>query len=144
MKTLSLRLLRTILFLVAFGGLTRADNPVLDWNQIGITAALAADQTTSPGSAAQGSIGIYLAYVHLAVFNAVNAIDHRYHSYGVELISKPGASKAAAAISAAYQILAALLPSQASSLQAQYAAALAGIPDNPWKDRGVRIGQVAA
>src|SRR5450755_4508304 len=68
-------------------------NAVTDWNNIAITAALAANQTTSPGSNAQAGSMLYLAYVHLAVFDAVNAIDHRYRSYGPDISASNTASK---------------------------------------------------
>jgi hypothetical protein len=39
--------------------------------------------TTIISNAKEASVasGVWLAYVHLAVFDAVNAIDHRYHPY---------------------------------------------------------------
>ena len=51
-------------------GLTQsalATNPVVDWNKIALTTAL-----TTPGTQ------VYLTYVNLAMYNAVNAIDRRY------------------------------------------------------------------
>ncbi|PYV68388.1 MAG: hypothetical protein DMG96_36565 [Acidobacteria bacterium] len=114
-----------------------AANPVLEWNQTAITAALAADQTTAPGSATQGGSGIYLAYVHLAIFNAVNTIDHRYHSYGTELVEQKGASKKAAIASAGYHTLVSLLPDQAATLATEYSNALGAIPDSTAKNRGI-------
>ena len=46
-------------------------------------------------------MSIYLAYTHLAVYNAVNAIDHRFQPYGAEIPAPAGASVNAAVISAA-------------------------------------------
>src|SRR6202790_2954423 len=57
-----------------------AQNPVNDWNNIAITSALAASQVTAPGSNTQAGSSPYLAYVHLAIYDAVNAIDHRCQS----------------------------------------------------------------
>ena len=67
-----------------------ASNPVVDWNQIALTTAL-----TTPGTQ------IYLTYVDLAMYDAVNAIDRRYHQYGPEFHGPSNSSKEAAAISAA-------------------------------------------
>ena len=60
----------------------RAENTVLDWNNTAITAALAASQVTAPGSNSQPGSILYLAYVHLAIYDAVNAIDRRFEFYG--------------------------------------------------------------
>ncbi len=82
-----------------------------------------------------------LAYVHAAIYDAVNAIDGRFTVYAVTPSSvPPGSSKEAAAIAAAYTVLIARLPLQAASLTADYNALLAGIPDGPGKTNGVAIG----
>src|SRR6476646_1425498 len=91
-KAISLRL-STLIVVVAVG-LTQsasASNPVVDWNQIALTTAL-----TTPGTQ------IYLTYVNLAMYDAVNAIDRRYKQYGPEFHGPRDASKEAAAVSAAY------------------------------------------
>ena len=121
-----------------------ASNPVLDWNQIAVSSALAGNPAVSPGSATPGGTGLYLGYVHLAIFNAVNAIEHRYQSYGGTMDAPKDASKEAAAISAAYQILLYLFPDQAASLLTQYTTSLAAVPDGEGKDKGVHVGQAAA
>jgi hypothetical protein len=46
---------------------------------------LAASQATAPGSNSQPGSILYLAYVHLAIYDAVNAIDHRFESYGPDI-----------------------------------------------------------
>jgi hypothetical protein len=121
-----------------------ASNPVLDWNLIAVNAALAGNQTVSPGSTSPGGTGLYLAYVHLAIFNAINAIDHNYHPYRVALNAPRGASRKAAVISAAYQTLLYYFPDQAASLASQYSTSLAAIQDCEAKDKGVLVGQAAA
>jgi hypothetical protein len=63
----------------------------------------------------QGSI-LYLTYVHLAIYDAVNAIDHRFQSYGRDIFASADASKEAAVIEAAYQTLGQLFPDQVSNL----------------------------
>jgi hypothetical protein len=134
MRAISLRL-STLIAALAIGltQLASASNPVVDWNQIALTTAL-----TTPGTQ------IYLTYMNLAMYNAVNAIDRRYQQYGPEFHGPRDALKEAAAISAAYQILLNYFPVQATALQAQYDAAIAGIPDGPAKASGIAVGQIAA
>jgi hypothetical protein len=134
MKTISLRL-STLIVVLAIG-LTQsasASNPIVDWNQIALTTAL-----TTPGTQ------IYLTYVNLAMYDAVNAIDGRYQQYAPEFHGPRDASREAAAISAAYQVLLYYFPAQAAALQAQYDAAIAAIPDGEAKGNGITVGQVSA
>ena len=134
MKAISLRLSTLIAALViGLTPLASASNPVIDWNQIALSTAL-----TTPGTQ------IYLTYVNLAMYDAVNAIDRRYQQYGPEFHGPRDASKEAAAISAAYQTLLNYFPGQAAALQAQYDAAIAGIPDCQAKASGIAVGQIAA
>jgi len=138
------RLLLTVFLGLAITIKVRAQNPVTDWNNIAITAALAANQTTSPGSSSQVGSFVYLAYVHLAIYDAVAAIDHRFRPYGPELSAPPDASKEAATIAAAYYTLNHYLPDQAATLLVQYNAALSAIPDGSAKTEGLSAGQSAA
>jgi hypothetical protein len=134
MKAVSLRL-STLIAALAIG-LTRlasASNPVVDWNQIALSTAL-----TTPGTQ------IYLTYVNLAMYDAVNAIDQRYQQYGPEFHGPRDASGEAAAISAAYQTLLYYFPAQSVTLQSQYDSAIAAIPDGQKKASGIAIGQIAA
>ena len=65
------------------------------------------------------------------MFNAVNGIERRYAFYHVAPAAPRGASRAAAAVSAAYTTLVALIPGQKPLFDAQLAATLAQISDNP-------------
>lgn len=125
-------------------GTAAAENPVIDWNNIGITTALAASQTTAPGSNSQPGSILYLAYVHLAIYDAVNAIDHRFESYGPDISAPADASKEAAAIEAAYRMLVYLFPDQVSGLTTQYNAALSVIPNGKPKTDGMQASLAAA
>jgi len=134
MKAISLRLLTWIAVLSI--GLTQsawATNAAVDWNKIALTTAL-----TTPGTQ------VYLTYVNLAMYNAVNAIDRRYELYGPTFRGPRDASKKAAVISAAYQTLLHYFPDQSTALQAQYAAAIAVISDSEAKTKGILVGKVAA
>jgi hypothetical protein len=143
-KPRPIRTISTVVLFFAFLGTSAAQNPVIDWNQIAITAALNANPTLSPGSNLAGTAAIYLAYAHLAIFNAVNAIDHRFQSYGPDIAAPAGASPEAAVIAAAYYTLVDYLPDQSAYLAAQYAASLAAIPDGSAKTDGIQVGHDAA
>jgi hypothetical protein len=119
-----------------------AQNAVTDWNSIAITAARASK--VAPGSTTGSGTGIYVAYVELAVYNAVNTIDGRFEPYKYSLTAPPGASADAAAIEAAYRMLLHLFPDQAAFLFAQYNNSLAAIPDGPDKANGQIVGQASA
>jgi len=133
----------TIATLAALGTAS-GQNPVLDWNNTAIKTALAASQVTAPGSNTQPGSILYLTYMHLAIYDAVNAIDHRFQSYGPDISASADASKEAAVIEAAYRTLAQLFPDQVSNLTMQYNAALAAIPDTMAKMNGMQTGLAAS
>src|SRR5712692_12089185 len=138
---------RTVAFIslaLALCGAVKAQNAVVAWNDIAVTAALNANQTMSPGSSTAGGTSLYLAYTHLAIYDAVNAIDHRFQPYGPEIPAPAGASVNAAVISAAYNTLSFYLPDQSAFLTGQYIAAINLIPDGQPKDDGVQVGKAAA
>lgn len=143
-KAIRIRAVLVIIVALAATGVVAAQNPVIDWNAIAVTTALSGSPTISPGSTTAGGTSIYLAYVHLAIFNAVNAVDHRFQSYGPDVPAPAGASKEAAAIAAAYNTLVYYFPDQAAGLGTQYAAAIAAIPDGTAKTDGIQVGQAAA
>jgi hypothetical protein len=95
--------------------------------------------------------------MHVAIHDAVNAIDRRSRPYALDVQAEPGASPDAAVAAAARDVLVALiaqlpleLHSQAcidagvASAEAAYIAALAAIPDDPGKAKGIAVGQAAA
>src|SRR5262245_3362528 len=84
-----------------------------------------------------------LAIVHVAIHDALNAIDRRYEHYEFAG-SAPGASVAAAVAAAAHGTLVQLVPQAAASVNAQYVAALSPVPDGAAKNNGIAIGQAAA
>jgi hypothetical protein len=97
---------------------------VTQWN-LAMIAGLEAAAVPPPPSARIGAI------VQASVFDAVNGIDRRYASYHVAPAAPPGASRAAAAAGAAYTALVALIPAQKPLFDAQLAATLAQISDDP-------------
>jgi PAP2 superfamily len=118
-----------------------AQNVVTDWNSTAITAARA---STASGSATPGGANIYVAYMQLAVYNAVNAIDRRFEPYKYSLTAPEGASADAAAVEAAYRTLVHLFPDQSVLLDAQYNLSLSAIPDGPAKTNGQMLGQASS
>ena len=66
-----------------------------------------------------------------SVFDAVNGIERRYTPYHVNPAAPSGASRDAAAASAAYTALVALIPSQKPLFDQQFAATLAQISHDP-------------
>jgi hypothetical protein len=120
----------------------RADT-VTDWN-VNATSALMGTLGQPP----QVSVP-HLAMVHGAVYDAVNAIDRGREGYLISSrLAMPSDSKEAAAATAAYRVLAHVVPVQQvtlqMTLQAQYAASLAAIPDGSSKTRGIAVGDAAA
>jgi hypothetical protein len=84
-----------------------------------------------------------MAIVHLAVFEAVNAIDRRYESW-LRLPAVGGASIDAAIAQAAHDTLVSLYPSQRADCDRLLAEDLAQIPAGPRKRAGILLGKVAA
>jgi len=117
----------------------RAD-AVTDWNLIASTAIVTTAAQPPPVSA------LSFAMVQGAVYDAVNAIDRGHQPYLVQPASNPTDSKQAATATAAYQVLIGLFPSQQPTLQPQYDAYIAALPDNPpgSKAAGIAIGEATA
>lgn len=112
---------------------------VTDWNAIATTAAVV-NAGRGPGPAI-----FDITYVHIAIYDAVNAIDRRYTPFAVKLHHvSVTASQEAATAAAAYTILKTLYPTQQPFLDSSYASALAAIPDGLSKDQGVDIGTSVA
>src|SRR5262245_56280843 len=88
---------------------------------------------------------IRLAMVHIAIYDAVNAIDgYSFRSYGATPNVVSPASREAATAAAAHDVLVALFPAQQADLDAKYSASLAEIPDSPAKTNGISVGHQTA
>jgi len=85
-----------------------------------------------------------LAMVHIAVFDAVNAIEPRYRPYLRLAAPSAGTSIDAAAAGAAHGVLTRLFPDQRQPLAAALARSLSAVPDGPIEDDSVRYGDAAA
>jgi hypothetical protein len=118
---------------------TQTPDQVIQWNRIllGILRTPGAQPATVHPTRS-------MAIMHAAVYDAVNAIVKTHSDYLVHLRAPRHASVAAAAATAAHDVLVQLYPSQTSMLDADRAASLASIPDGPAKDQGARVGATAA
>lgn len=111
---------------------------VIDWN-VNATTAIVAVAKQPPASAI-----LSFAMVEGAVYDAVNAIDGGHQPYLVAPAADGSESKSAAAASAAHDVLVAIFPGQAATLDAQLASSLAAVPDGSAETAGVAIGQATA
>ena len=128
-------------------------NEVTKWNRIATSTLVA---IPGPAGGAPPALQINMAMTQGAVYDAVNAIEPRRQPYLLKTRFDPMASKEAAAATAAYRVLSSIVttvpasipfPNRASLLQTldtEYAAALATIPDTPFKTAGIAAGDAAA
>jgi len=114
----------------------RAD-VIMDWNAKADALAVEKQLPNAPNARGQ-------AMLHIAMFEAVNAIDRRYAPYKLNLTADRTTSREAAAAAAAYDVLLALHPDKKSDLDATLTASLAGIADNEAKSKGIELGKQAA
>ena len=133
-----LMLVAAVVAVLAAPSVARADT-VTQWNLNATTALM-----VTAGQGPQLSVP-HMAMVQGAVYDAVNAIDGGHEGYLLtSRVATPFDSKDAAAATAAYSVLLNLVPAQKPTLDAQYAASLAAIPDGSAKTRGIAVGGAAA
>ena len=110
-------------------------NVVDDWN------AIAQQAIVVNAGRGGGAAVVDFAYVHIAIYDAINAIDGRYSVFAVEpLTSAIGASPEAAGAAAAYTVLTWMFPLQQAYLDGVYAEYLAAIPGDVAKATGILVG----
>ena len=129
-------MLATTLFATLLSTPAPAD-VIMDWN--GKADAIAAQKQITPVPHSRG-----LAMLHVAMFEAVNAIERRYAPYKLTLAADRDTSKEAAAAAAGYHILAALYPDQKADLDATLVTMLAGVAEGGAKTKGIDLGKKAA
>ena len=121
----------------------RADT-VADWADAAETAA-GADIGQTPGRPTLTRTNQrVLSCVTLAMFEAVNAVDHRYRSYVGFAPVRGAASAEAAAAAAAHAMLIAMLPGGKAKFDDGLTFALAQLPDGDAKRAGIAAGEAAA
>ncbi|MGZ4650236.1 MAG: hypothetical protein ACXV3A_06850 [Kineosporiaceae bacterium] len=109
-----------------------------DWKLITMNTLLS-DTTKAPQEAF-----LYTAFVDAAVYDAVVGVDGRYEPYLLTTRAPRHTSDVAAAVTAAHEVLRTYVPAASATLDDDYAASLAAVPDGPAKTRGVAYGLTAA
>jgi hypothetical protein len=118
-------------------GVSAANADVVgDWSEKAVAAGYAARQGPPPHTR-------IVAMTQLAMFEAMNSIDGRYRPYRTRLAAEIGASRDAAAASAAHYVLVRAYPDQAKEFDKALQASLAGVADETAKAKGIRLGERA-
>ena len=109
-------------------------NVVTDWNALAVQCI-----STATPPARGGPPGLFdLALMHVAVHDAVQAIEHRYEPYHATPTATGSESRASAAAAAAHDVLIVLCLSAAASLDAAFK------PYKDGMDPGLAVGSAAA
>jgi hypothetical protein len=125
------------LLAIALLSTTARGDVIMDWNAKADAIAIEKQLPNAPNARGQ-------AMLHVAMFEAVNAIDNRYAPYKLKLTADSTSSREAAAATAAHGILGSLYPDQKADLDAMLAASLSGISESDAKAKGVELGKQAA
>ncbi|PPD36273.1 MAG: hypothetical protein CTY18_05405, partial [Methylomonas sp.] len=122
-----------------------------NWNRVAIDATGLDHTPVAPGETrvfgeqlgptrASRAMGI----IHVAMFDALNAIDNKFESYtGLPKVTQPTSRRAAIAQSA-HDTLVSLYPSQKATFDTQLALDLNQLPNSRQKTRGIELGKKAA
>jgi hypothetical protein len=121
-----------------FSSQAYAQNAVTDW------AAIVQPPLNTPARL-PAIQNILRAMVHIAIYDAVVAIEGGYQPFAA-VISDPGGSDVRAAVATAAYLTARarVVASQIPVLDAAYTTYLATIPDGPAKTNGISVGEQAA
>src|SRR4051812_13705506 len=132
----SLRLAAPLAALLLIAPAPARADAVLDWNEVGLATVQAARQPPPDGART-------LAMMHVAIFDAVNAVEKRYAPFGVKLDAPAGASANAAAAAAARTVLLKLFPDQREVVEKAYTASLQRIAQEGGIEAGIAVGEKA-
>jgi hypothetical protein len=114
------------------------DTYVTSWDAVGSQAFSAAGLTPAEGH-------VIFAYVAVAVYDAVMAIEGRYDPFAIDVDAPEDASAQAAVAAAAHRILAQYLPAQAPTIiDPAYLTSLGTILDGQAKTKGIAVGESVA
>src|SRR5438270_6407074 len=128
-------------------------NAVTHWNAIATSTLI---EFPPPAGGAPPALQVNLAMVQGAVYDAINAIEPRHQPYLLETRFAPTASKEAATATAAHDVLSSIVssvpqrvsfPNRASlleTLDTEYTASLAALPDGLSRAEGIAAGEAAA
>jgi len=109
---------------------------ILQWNETALAAM--------GGVSYQHShYGAYVnVMMHLAMHNALNAIEPKYETYNFEYTDE-NADPVAAASQAAHAVLSALIPDAQELIDARLNHILSAMPESASKSRGLQLGNLA-
>jgi hypothetical protein len=110
---------------------------VLRWNEVALQA-IRADRTPPPVAARN------LAIMHLAIYDAMMAIERTHQPYLLDLTAPAGASAEAAAVAAAHRTLIALFPKQRETFDLIAASCWADMPRGAECGDGATLGRFVA
>lgn len=113
------------------------DPYVASWDATGQQAFSAAGLTPAEGH-------VIFAYVAIAVYDSVMAIEGGYEPFAVDADAPDNASPEAAVVGAASTILKHYLPGQAGLVDTARAASLLTIPDGTAETNGLALGDAVA
>lgn len=129
-----------MLFLAVAAGSVHAEarsDVVLQWNAAALEA-IRLDRSPPPVAARN------LALVHLAVFDAINAVTLTHRPYRVAVSAPADAALDVVAMAAAHRALVVLYPKQADRLDARLRDSLAGLPSGAGRERSLALGRLVA
>jgi hypothetical protein len=110
---------------------------IIDWNTR--ADAIATEKRLAPPVQGRG-----LVMMHVAMFEAQNAIDRRYQPYRLSLVADRNTSREVAAATAGHDVLLALYPDQKAALDALLEQTMTAVPDGPPRERALILGHKAA
>jgi len=116
----------------------QAQNTVADWDANALNAVVTTAKKGPPVAP------VYFAYVSVAMFDAVNAIERRHKPFAVSVPAPRDASVDAAVAAAAHDVLLHYFAPQQVTLDAELAISLAAIADGRAKSDGIAVGQAVA
>lgn len=114
------------------------DTYVTSWDATGQQAFAASGLTPAEGH-------VIFAYVAIAVYDSVMAIEGGYEPFAVDVDAPDNTSAEAAVAAAAHRVLEHYLPGQeATIIDPAYVTSLATIPDGTAKTNGTALGEAVA
>jgi hypothetical protein len=124
---------------------------ILRWNQVAIDASGLDHMAPAPGEnrvfreqLGPGRASRAIAIVHLAIFDAVNAVRGGYESYSGLTVSPGPVALPAAIAQAGHDTLIAMFPAQTAIFDAQLGVDLREVRNRNARANGVTLGQRAA
>lgn len=110
---------------------------ILKWNDLALDAIRV--NRTPPTACTRG-----LAMMHIAIFEALNALDPQYEPYIAPLSFDPGASSIAAVAAAAHAVAVEEFPPQESDFDTALEETLGSVPDVQARQAGRALGEASA